>query len=104
MALADAGYRARMAGSATSAISAALDDRPDLILLDLVMPGVDGPSALTAMRGHDALREVPVIFMGAPREARDARRYTDLGALGVLSKPLDLRAIATEIRRLLGAR
>ena len=62
---------------------------PDVILLDVMMPGMDGPATLAALRCLPALAEVPVIFMTAKVQDDDMARYRELGAADVIGKPYD---------------
>jgi len=62
---------------------------PDVILLDVMMPGMDGPATLAALRRLPALAEVPVIFMTAKVQDDDMTRYRELGAADVIGKPYD---------------
>lgn len=71
---------------------------PDLILLDVMMPGMDGPSTLKALREHQALKDVPVIFMTAKVQPNEVQHYRDLGALDVIAKPFDPMQLAEQIR------
>ena len=77
--------------------------RPDVILLDVMMPGMDGPSTLEGLRQIDGLQTTPVIFMTARVQAEERDRYAALGAIGVINKPFDPMALAAEVRSLLAA-
>jgi len=68
---------------------AALAQQPDLILLDVMMPELDGPSTYVRLQGSEATRSIPVIFLTAKVQAGDRRKLSELGALGILSKPFD---------------
>lgn len=71
---------------------------PDVILLDVMMPALDGPGTLVKLRalpGHDA---TPVIFMTARAQAREQNRFMDLGAIGVITKPFDPMSLARQVR------
>jgi CheY-like chemotaxis protein len=63
--------------------------RPDLVLMDVMMPGLDGPSTLKRMRGHALLADIPVIFLTAKVLPAEVARLLHLGALGVIGKPFD---------------
>ncbi len=71
-----------LAASGVEALVAAERDRPDLILLDVMMPGMDGPTTLTALQTQGAARRIPVIFMTAKVQDREIERYLGLGAAG----------------------
>lgn len=72
--------------------------RPDVILLDVMMPVLDGPGALERLRqlpGHEA---TPVIFMTARAQSSELNRYIELGAIGVIVKPFDPMSLAASVR------
>ena len=64
-------------------------ERPDLILLDVQMPGTDGPTTLRLLADRDLIRGIPVAFMTANGEPEAQARYLALGAAGVLVKPFE---------------
>ena len=72
--------------------------RPDLILLDLKLPGLDGFDVLEALRADASLRGIPVVVLSTSGAAGDRSRVASLGAVGYLDKPVDVDAL----RRLLG--
>jgi len=63
--------------------------RPDLVLLDVMMPGLDGPATFARMREHEVLRSIPVVFVTAKALPQEVDRFMSSGALGVISKPFD---------------
>ena len=71
---------------------------PDLILLDVMMPGMDGPTVFEALRKIPQTQHTPVIFMTAKAQAQEIVRYRDLGALDVIAKPFDPMTLATTVR------
>lgn len=75
--------------------------RPDVILLDVMMPRLDGPGTLAQLRLLPGLEETPVIFMTARVQASERDRYLDLGAIGVITKPFDPMTLAGQVRDLL---
>ncbi len=90
--------------SAPEAIELARRDRPDLILMDMMMPGMDGLAALDEIRRTPELDAVPVMFLTAKVQRTEVERYLACGALGVIQKPFDPMTLPTEIRRLLAQR
>jgi CheY-like chemotaxis protein len=96
--------RVRLASSGAEAIEMAVADPPDAILLDVMMPGMDGPSTLAALRIQPATASIPVIFMTAKVQPHEVDRYHHLGAAGVIKKPFDPMTLADEIRRICEAR
>lgn len=78
--------------------------RPDAILLDVMMPGLDGPGTLERLRTISGLESTPVVFMTARVQADERQHYLNLGAVGVITKPFDPLSLASELRSLLAAR
>jgi two-component system phosphate regulon response regulator PhoB len=102
--LAKAGYRVSTASSGAEALRAASDERPDVVVLDLMLPGVSGYDVLTELRSREETRDVGVILLTARREEIDRIRGLSLGADDYLTKPfspqeLTLR-VAAVLRRL----
>jgi CheY-like chemotaxis protein len=85
---------------------AALDQglRPDVILLDVMMPGMDGPATLGRIRERTDLAATPVVFITARAQAHEQERFRSLGAVGVITKPFDPMTLAGELRALLRER
>ena len=71
---------------------------PDLVLLDVMMPGMDGPTTLAALRERAACHEVPVIFMTAKVQAQELAFYRELGAEQVIDMPFDPMVLAERVR------
>ena len=102
--LAKAGYRVSTAANGTDALKTASEQRPDVIVLDLMLPGLSGLDVLQALRKQEDTRDVGVIMLTARREEADRIRGLSLGADDYLTKPfspneLTLR-VAAIIRRL----
>ncbi len=98
----DTGIRLRLAASAAEAMIA-LDrgGRPDVALLDVMMPGTDGLALLAMLRARADTAAMPVIFMTARGRAADLELYRLRGAAGMILKPFDPLSLATRIRRIL---
>ncbi len=96
-----AGWDVRTAASGPQALHDAAADPPDVVLLDVMMPELDGPSTLAALREHPATRDVPVVFLTAKVQASERRRLEDLAA-GVIAKPFDPVRLAGEVAERLG--
>lgn len=78
---------------------------PDAVLLDVMMPGMDGPSVLVELRKRPELKATPVIFMTARVQTSEVARYLELGAVGVITKPFDPMTLGREVKDILaGAR
>lgn len=71
---------------------------PDLILLDVMMPGMDGPTTLAALRRVPSMKDTPVIFMTGKVQPEEIQSYRDLGALDVIAKPFDSMKLADLVR------
>ena len=85
------------------ALSAAPAAGADLLLLDVMMPGMDGPGTLKALRALPATAHTPVIFMTAKVQAAEVALYKGLGALEVIAKPFDPMEISAQIQRIWAA-
>ena len=90
-----------LAVSGTEALAVAEREQPDLILLDVMMPGMDGPTTLSALQAREAVASIPVIFMTAKVQEHEIARYLALGAAGVVFKPFDPLKLPDQIRRIL---
>ena len=77
--------------------------RPELVVLDVSMPGMDGPATLEALRGVAAASEVPVVFFTATSSPTEVARLCALGAVGVIPKPFDVAALPRLVRDILDA-
>lgn len=84
--------------SGREALAAAASFRPDLILLDVVMPDMDGPAVLSALRAREDVARIPVVFMTAQVRPVDVSRYTGLGCCGVIAKPFEPATLADALR------
>jgi DNA-binding response OmpR family regulator len=87
-----------LATGGDDAVAQATAHVPDVILLDVMMPGVDGPSTLVKLRAVPALANVPVIFLTAKVQPKEKGYYRELGAAGVIAKPFDPMTLAAEVR------
>jgi two-component system, OmpR family, response regulator len=94
------GMTLRSCSSGREALQAVASCQPDLILLDVMMPDMDGPSTLAELRKLPATASTPVIFMTAKVQAAEVAYYKSLGALGVVAKPFDPMQLAQQVRRL----
>ncbi|UUX50334.1 response regulator [Nisaea acidiphila] len=72
---------------------------PDCILLDVMMPDLDGPATLLELRRRQDTVDIPVIFMTAETDAREVERLIELGAIGVIAKPFNPMQLSEEIKR-----
>lgn len=91
----------RAAASGPEALALLEDWTPDVVLLDVMMPGMDGPTVLAELRKRPKLRETPVIFMTARVQSSQVADYLSLGAVGVITKPFDPMTLGGGIRDIL---
>ena len=94
------GLTVEQAGSGKEALAKAAAFAPDVILLDVMMPGMDGPSTLAELRRSPATASIPVIFMTAKVQNQEVERYKQLGALDVIAKPFDPMTLSDSIREI----
>ena len=103
--LSGAHYRVRAANSGLSALRlAAQHPAPDLILLDVMMPAMDGFEVLGRLRADPATRDIPVIFLTALSEAEDEQRGLELGAVDYVTKPIKPAVVLARVRTQLDAK
>ncbi|HTO60880.1 MAG TPA: response regulator [Bradyrhizobium sp.] len=91
-------FEVRSCESGADALAAAAEWQPDLMLLDVMMPVMDGPATLARLRANPATTDIPVIFMTARAQARETERFRSLGAIGVIPKPFDPMTLAASVR------
>jgi len=94
------GFSVDMCSSGREALERVKTCNPDLILMDVMMPGLDGPSTLKQLRADPATAGYPVIFMTAKVQSHEVSRYKDIGGLGVIAKPFDPMTLAASVRTL----
>lgn len=86
--------------SGVDALAKAAEWRPHVILLDAVMPEMDGPATLGRLRASQDTCDIPVVFITARAQARDVDRFKSLGAVAVIPKPFDPLLLAVQVRAL----
>lgn len=94
-------FQAVLAASAADGIELAKREKPDLILMDMMMPGLDGLSAIAVLKDDAELRDIPVIFMTAKVQRSEVEHYLKVGAVGVIQKPFDPMTLPTQIKKIL---
>jgi CheY-like chemotaxis protein len=92
------GFTVQVCGTGEEALTVVPRFKPDLILLDVMMPGMDGPAFLAHLRQQPEMDTIPVIFMTARVQPAEIARFTNLGALDVIAKPFDPLALAGQVR------
>jgi len=93
------GLELKVCSSGQEAIEVAEEYDPDLILLDVMMPGMDGPSTLAELRKIPALEGRPVVFMTAKVQPHEVAHYREIGAVDVIAKPFDPMTLADQVRK-----
>ncbi|HIA51119.1 MAG TPA: response regulator [Candidatus Melainabacteria bacterium] len=94
-------WKVELAASGAEAIDKANEIKPDLIILDVMMPGMDGPTTLGELRKLDALTTIPVIFMTAKAQTHEVELYQKMGAKGIITKPFDPMTLPDDIQGIL---
>jgi CheY-like chemotaxis protein len=90
-----------LAAGADEALALAAREMPDVVLLDVTMPGKGGPETLAALRAIPAAARVPVVFFTATSSEAEAERLRALGAVGVIAKPFEITELPRRIRDML---
>jgi CheY-like chemotaxis protein len=96
------GWRVLEADSGARGIELAGAERPDAILLDAMMPELDGPATIKQLKADEATSEIPVVFLTAKLQPAERARYVELGAVGVLAKPFDPMTLPDHVADVLG--
>jgi two-component system, OmpR family, response regulator len=91
----------RCCSSGMEAVTASAEWQPDLVLLDVMMPGMDGPTTLAHLRQQSITAELRVVFITARTQAHEIKRFLALGAAGVISKPFDPMTLAQQTKAFL---
>jgi CheY-like chemotaxis protein len=96
------GWEVITASSSEEGLGLAETEQPDAILLDVMLPDMDGPTTFQKLQEMPATRQIPVVLLTAKVQAADQRRFADLGVTAVLSKPFDPVALADQVATALG--
>lgn len=94
------GYRVSSSSNGEDGFKLAMAEKPDLILLDVMMPVIDGPATLQKIHSHPDLANIPVIFMTARVQPENIEKYMSMGAIGVIEKPFDPMTLADQVQNL----
>ena len=92
------GFTLEVCSSGKEAMEKAEAFAPELILLDVMMPEMDGPTTLQNLREISSLKETPVVFMTAKVQPQEIEEYLQMGAVEVIAKPFDPMALSDQIR------
>ena len=92
------GFTVNACSSGQEAIEAAPEFGPDLVILDVMMPGMDGPATMEALRKLPATADVDIVFMTAKVQSHEVERYLGMGAVDVIAKPFDPMTLAEKVQ------
>lgn len=95
------GFEVREAANGLRLISTLHVDRPDVILLDVMMSWIDGFELCRAIKQNEEFRDIPVVFVSARKSSEDVQRGRDAGAADYFTKPMDIEKLARRVRELL---
>ena len=93
-------FTVKICSSGEEALKEIADFAPDMILLDVMMPGMDGPTTLARLRMLPEMEKVPVAFMTAKVQPQEVEHLKRLGAVGVIAKPFDPMQLSNQVRAL----
>lgn len=97
----DPAFEVRLAASGAEALAILDEWRPDIALLDVMMPEIDGPSLLKMMRERENSATIPVAFVTARAQPSELQNFATLDAVGVIAKPFDPMTLASKVRALI---
>ena len=92
------GFSVRACGSGQEALQSVDEFKPQLMLLDVMMPDMDGPGVLAALRARQDSAGIPVIFLTAKAQPEEIEKLRALGAIDILAKPFDPMTLAGDVR------
>ena len=98
----EAGWQVAIASSGLAGINLAQNLQPDVILLDVMMPDMDGVDTLSQLKNNDKTSTIPVIFLTAKAQAEEKNQFQSLGVVDVITKPVNSMTLASQIARILG--
>lgn len=98
------GYKVEVAGSAPEALSYLSSSTPDLILMDIQLPGLDGLSFTRALKADPATAEIPVVALTAHAMLGDREQALAAGCVGYIAKPIEVRTFGVQVRTYLADR
>ena len=93
-----AGWEVLTASSGSAGLKTARAEQPDAILLDVMMPDMDGPTTFQKLQADPGIRHIPVVLLTAKLQPVDRKRFAELGVAGVLAKPFDPLELAGQVR------
>jgi len=97
----EAGWEVEIASSGSQGIELAENQQPDVILLDVMMPEMDGIDTLSQLKNNDKTSAIPVIFLTAKAQAEEKNQFQSLGVVDVITKPFNSMTLASQIAKIL---
>lgn len=97
----EAGWQVAIASNGAEGITLAQAQKPDAILLDVMMPDMDGISTLSQLKANQKTQSIPVIFFTAKTQPADKKQFQSLGIVGVITKPFNSMTLASRIAKIL---
>ncbi|MEM7591824.1 MAG: response regulator [Cyanobacteria bacterium P01_A01_bin.83] len=98
----EAGWQVAIASSGLEGIDLAQNQQPDAILLDVMMPEMDGIDTLSQLKANEQTSTIPVIFLTAKAQAEEKNQFQSLGVVDVITKPFNSMTLASQIAKILG--
>ncbi len=99
-----AGWEVLTAASGREGLTKAETEQPDAILLDVMMPELDGPATFRQLQANDATRSISTILLTAKAKVSEQQQFLDLGVTGVITKPFEAQDLVDQIREILNWR
>lgn len=97
----EAGWQVAIASSGMEGIKLAQAKQPDVILLDVMMPDMDGISTLSQLKANQKTQSIPVILLTAKTQTADKNQFQNLGIIGIITKPFNSMTLASRIAKIL---
>lgn len=102
LALKKAGYRVTAVSNGRDLLARVADEKPDIVILDWMMPDMDGPETCAKLRENPVTADIPIVFMTAKSQGFEIERGLALGAAGYIVKPFDALTLGEQLREMLG--
>jgi len=96
------GWQVLTAESGDEGVRKAKQEKPDAILLDAMMPGIDGPTTFQKLQADPSTKQIPVIMFTAKVQPADRTRFADLGVKDIIAKPFDPMKLGSQVAAILG--
>ncbi|MDJ0795422.1 MAG: response regulator [Calothrix sp. MO_167.B12] len=97
----ETGWEVAIASSGMEGIALAQAKQPDVILLDVMMPDMDGISTLSQLKANQKTQSIPVILLTAKTQTADKNQFENLGIIGIITKPFNSMTLASRIAKIL---